>query len=68
MSVVGLLGAAVPGLVGMVSSSKVREALAAGRMVKVSENLGRPYRLVAVLPLSQLQISESAEIGGFAMR
>ncbi|KAK9840984.1 hypothetical protein WJX81_003782 [Elliptochloris bilobata] len=46
--VAGLVDANMPGLDGKASSSRVREALAAGRLQQVAGYLGRRYRLVAV--------------------
>lgn len=52
MCIIPLVGAS-PAAEG-VSSSKVRDALAAGRMDQVVSMLGRPYCLVAVLTHNQL--------------
>ncbi|KAK9810311.1 hypothetical protein WJX72_008391 [[Myrmecia] bisecta] len=54
IAVLDLIGAGVAGRVGQVSSSKVREALAMGRMARAEEYLGRRYRLVAEAPLVAL--------------
>ncbi|GAB4815035.1 hypothetical protein N2152v2_002081 [Parachlorella kessleri] len=47
-----------------VSSSRIREELAAGGMVQVEECLGRPYRLVA----SMAGASATQKLGGPALR
>jgi hypothetical protein len=47
VDVIDLVDARAVGVVGSVSSSKVREALKAGRMGLVADWLGRPHRLVA---------------------
>ncbi|KAF6266006.1 hypothetical protein COO60DRAFT_638565 [Scenedesmus sp. NREL 46B-D3] len=52
---VELVGAAEPGAVGVVSSSKIREMLATCRIEAARKSLGRLYRLVAAIQLPLLQ-------------
>ena len=47
VDIVNLVEAGQGGVVGQVSSSKIRSALNQGHMQQVAESLGRPYRLVA---------------------
>ena len=49
VNIVNLVEAGQGGVMGQVSSSKIRSALNQGRMHQVAESLGRPYRLVADL-------------------
>ena len=48
--VLDLLEAGPLAVDGQVSSSKIREALASGRLRTVAQSLGRPYRLMARVP------------------
>lgn len=47
VDIVNLVDAGQGGVLGQVSSSKIRSALNQGHMQQVAESLGRPYRLVA---------------------
>ena len=49
VNIVNLVEAGQGGVMGQVSSSKIRSALNQGHMHQVAESLGRPYRLVADL-------------------
>lgn len=47
VDIVNLVEGGQGGVVGQVSSSKIRSALNEGHMQQVAESLGRPYRLIA---------------------
>ena len=47
VNVVDLVEAGPGGVMGQISSSKIRTALNQGQMQQVAQSLGRPYRLVA---------------------
>lgn len=49
VNIVNLVEDGQGGVMGQVSSSKIRSALNQGRMPQVAQSLGRPYRLVADL-------------------
>ena len=49
VNIVNLVEAGQGGVMGQVSSSKIRSALNQGHMHQVAQSLGRPYRLVADL-------------------
>lgn len=47
VDIVNLVEAGQGGVLGQVSSSKIRSALNQGHMRQLAESLGRPYRLIA---------------------